>query len=879
MRARFYQNPWTQYNYLLKSSERIPLDVRSGTYATINSDLEHELLMPIDSLRGPFCRFAYISHQAEGTGLLIFHQNHAVGDGRCCEIVLSQLLKLYDGQDVPYFCNTKSLYQMCKVRQDRLTKFHYIEAQMPRHGPNSITETFVDPKHPSFEARFEGICLEIVRLDAADTRRLLEACRRRRTTVTAAMGAAVSYAVMAELLDRQRTTEFVTVGMTMNERGRSLGPEFDEECGNLVGDMHIHCEPRSDFWETASEVSRLYTQVLQADCTYEATVAQIDLMQHREPLLLLQRASQGHLAALSGGLEHVNMASFGVLKRYGRYGSFEVLENFANSHALFLGCKVNLCTSGASGRLTACVMVTRNVVPHARELACKLRDHIDATLGGIIAEEGSAGNLRALQWCGEVALGMDLAVQERRAQLALAPRGGDGVVFQGETGGNYGLATHLKLVCNIIFTIIAGGGLSGFPIYQPLLKAAGVFSHVCAPGQRTCKAQDAALSDMYQLATFLTFGVSVLSGYLYDILGARESAVAGALLACASMLVIGCTITLDAQEFPNTQVLLLHFSFIMGDVGDLLSSFSLLGWMWHYPRCQTFIIGLQNGAFQGSSMFGILFVWMVGAGFRLYQGFFLIALTNLISACGFYFCTPSKREYFEEAGKVLNRHAGGMDQAVFVGFTHLKLQIRSIWGVMKLFALENLAFWMSWPFVCAFLFQWLGSFAEKFRDWFGAGGARALVGFFAGAYSPIGIVLNPVAGLLMDVIGFRVYLAGCSCVMLSSLLLEPLRSIPAQKACIVAIACGMGTFQNAQQRWCVLFGPPDLFGTWMGLSLGWMGVGAILVEALLGSGGGTFTVSLSIIWQLACLALLVARGMPRQPPRNMYDSPDFLRGK
>ena len=97
MRAKLYMNPWTKYNYLLESEEPIPLVMQTGIYESINTDLERILLRKIDSFRGPFCHVTYVTHP-DGTGLLVFGNNHSVGDGRCCETVLAQLLLLYDGR-------------------------------------------------------------------------------------------------------------------------------------------------------------------------------------------------------------------------------------------------------------------------------------------------------------------------------------------------------------------------------------------------------------------------------------------------------------------------------------------------------------------------------------------------------------------------------------------------------------------------------------------------------------------------------------------------------------------------------------------------------------------------------------------------------------
>ncbi len=84
----------------------------------------------------------------------MFGNSHGVGDGRSCDIALSQLLTLYDGGKVGYHSNTTSITQLKQkvaaaagepeVTRDKLKLWRHIENQFPTLQPNSITQTFVD---------------------------------------------------------------------------------------------------------------------------------------------------------------------------------------------------------------------------------------------------------------------------------------------------------------------------------------------------------------------------------------------------------------------------------------------------------------------------------------------------------------------------------------------------------------------------------------------------------------------------------------------------------------------------------------------------------------------------------------------------------------
>merc|ERR1712113_710073 len=98
-------------------------------------------------------------------------------------------------------------------------------------------------------------------------------------------------------------------------------------------------------------------------------------------------------------------------------------------------------------------------------------------------------------------------------------------------------------------------------------------------------------------------------------------------------------------------------------------------------------------------------------------------------------------------------------------------------GVIMLFPLENLLFWLIWIPAAAVLFSWQATFSQKFDRWFDSDQAQELVMFFTAVYSPVGILVNPMAGLLMDIISFPSYLVGSILIMLCELVSEPIRSV------------------------------------------------------------------------------------------------------
>ena len=89
-----------------------------------------------------------------------------------------------------------------------------------------------------------------------------------------------------------------------------------------------------------------------------------------------------------------------------------------------------------------------------------------------------------------------------------------------------------------MFSTIAAGPLTAFPIYSAQLQAAGVLSSLCPDGEATCDAQAQALGTVYQMSQAIFYCLFLPAGYVFDKMGPRNSAVCGAVFASFWLVVL-----------------------------------------------------------------------------------------------------------------------------------------------------------------------------------------------------------------------------------------------------------------------------------------------------------------------------------------------------
>jgi hypothetical protein len=527
-------------------------------------------------------------------------------------------------------------------------------------------------------------------------------------------------------------------------------------------------------------------------------------------------------------------------------------------------------------------MVSKNVVPQSRSLALEIAEGVGRLIQGILA--GGEPERQALDECRAAAAGMRKVMEVRLAEVEETRRNGGksrtGEVFKGDTNGNYTWGTHLKLFLNVIGTTLATGVLMGFPLYQQDLKEAGVFNYGCGV-EHTCKAQDEPLGKLYQYSLYTTMVLFMVLGMWFDFLGAQVSALIGSFLSCFSCLGIGLAISLDSKSVPVTQTVLMYTSFILADSGGFIASMCMYAWLWHYPRAQTFIIGLCQGTQQLSSLLGVCVHALVEIGFSCSTSFKIMSLSGLAAA--FVLCptVPTPKEFYEEAGRVLNMRPASL-YPPSPSWWSIKLQFKILWGALRVFPLHSFLVFSAQACGYVGTMLWLTTWGVTYRQWFDEEGLAFLTGVYESVPVIGGILLNPLTGVLMDGIGlpnFTLALIVASAGMTSTVLMQ---SISGQTAFMCFWALYIGTMTNVLGRWPLYFMPPSVFGIALGSFTAFAAVVGILYNLVSWQLHieGELPIFAWLMGSCLCFSvvsfLLLKKGLPKRPPKSKYDSEAHL---
>jgi hypothetical protein len=244
--------------------------------------------------------------------------------------------------------------------------------------------------------------------------------------------------------------------------------------------------------------------------------------------------------------------------------------------------------------------------------------------------------------------------------------------------------------------------------------------------------------------------------------------------------------------------------------------------------------------------------------------------------------TPTKAEVLQEMGKVLDREASGLDSSSLVGYWMLRYIMKSFRGVVALYPTHNLYFILLNGFMVTCIFGFFGTMASVYDEWFTDDVAAQLNVFFGACMALIGITCNPIVGMLMDRIGFlRTYMV-CVCVFVFVTITTPIRSVQAQQLCIVGLSLLLATYQTVAMKYCILFAPPEMFGSMLGGFITALGV-IVMVCSSLNSAlvpleyepikNAAFA-GLATLCGLRLLSkFLQAHGIPHVPPKDQYDFP------
>lgn len=840
LRARLIRDASGQH-YVVEDNTPLPIHEKTGAdLATMNLDLEAALLTHMDEHPSVFVTYIWYGDAVQ-RALLLVGMRHGPGDGRAVEIALAQLLLLYEGRPLPegtgssHMNYTEIISFDGSLSKEQVQKWRSIEAEFPPKIRHAQHDTFVQPRDPEFRAVFEGFCLELMRLDASETKALAKASRAAGTTVTGAIVAAAHLAVLKELQARCLEADRIKVGLLMNERS-FVDKRYSQEMGNFASALHWFSEVQPDFWHTAREARRFMDRVIQEKVTFPGFIIQNEFLSV-EMLQMLSGASAELAAGMGEQGDHVSVSSLGVLTSFGKYDSFEVLENIQAALAGFMtGINLSVCTSGASGTMAMSVQVTKNIVPRARELAKAVCKHIKEALSNPPPVEPGVDT--ALSPVGsdfrEACEIMEPLIAKNKLRLAEAQRTAHGAsAMMGDVSGAYTWKTHFLVPVVTFFAILSSGPLQAFPLYVRQLMDAGVFSWACEDGARSCSEQGESLQDLYTSTFSAQMRFFILVGLAYDMYGARVASFLGSLTAAICFVGLALAASLDSQAWPLTQSTVMYFCFLFADLGGNLASYSVLGWMWHYPLLQTFFIGLSNAATQASGSLGFVFNSLAEEGVNIVESFLVLAGLSLLSGLVFLLSCPTKLQTLTQAGRVLNTHPSSLDVYSIVGWKAIKHSVKEVCGVYNLYPRQNTCMLLYIGFFMAGELTCISGLEARYRALFQPAEADSLLAAYATLMAVLGIVVNPAAGLLFDYFGFLNVFAFSSFLafLVPFTLMVPI--VWVQLLSLFLLVTWFSLFLNVVSRYSVTFAPPDFFGTFTGFLTSLAGIIAYFVDAVL----------------------------------------------
>eukprot|EP00928_Gymnodinium_smaydae_P056007 TRINITY_DN39455_c0_g1_i1.p1 TRINITY_DN39455_c0_g1~~TRINITY_DN39455_c0_g1_i1.p1 ORF type:complete len:536 (+),score=36.86 TRINITY_DN39455_c0_g1_i1:82-1689(+) len=528
-------------------------------------------------------------------------------------------------------------------------------------------------------------------------------------------------------------------------------------------------------------------------------------------------------------------------------------------------------------------MVAKNVVPESRQAACTLRDHLARIIQGIIAPSGSTDNAETMRWCAQSASRMREAVKTRLAKIQALKdsghKGRAGEAFLGDMSGAYDCSTHLQVFLNVIGASLASGVLAGYPVYQKDLQEAGVFNIWCTGEEASCDAQAIALANLYSNALYVTFLLSFVCGMWFDFYGARTSSIGGSFVCFISLLIIAVGVGLDSKQNYVAEYVLLYTGCILADFGSFVASMSLLGWLWHYPRSQTFLIGLANATSQVAAILGVLVQYLVQQGLSLSATFAIMSLSGAVAIVIMYFCVPTHGETLAQAAKVLNMSRATLTPAS-PSLRGIKLQLKSLYSCLCVFPDYHIPFYVSCIFAMVGYMNWTSSFGIKYDVWFDVSTAKYLNNYYAVVLSLAALFYNPLSGALLDKIGISQFFALPTISAIGMALTESVRAVSSQVAFMWFFSLYVGTGSNIAGKWPTYFVSPTLMGitfaSIQGLSAVFGIVYNLLKYLLVVKVSPDLEITAFLSVAGICFAfltiLMLTKGLPKKPPRNRYDS-------
>lgn len=384
----------------------------------------------------------------------------------------------------------------------------------------------------------------------------------------------------------------------------------------------------------------------------------------------------------------------------------------------------------------------------------------------------------------------------------------------------------------------ASGPFAAWPTLEPLLIAEGVWA---GPNQ------SANLASVYSIATGLAMISSLISGILYDAIGPRAL---GALSAFAVVFCLfGMAVAIKIPSLNN----LLWIAYPAANVFGYANSWDVSAWFWLLPEDQNTVAAFIGAIQCLSDSFCLVAVFLHDSyGLQLPFYFILIGFLSMIAGGLALVYIPSHQEMKRIAQAVAIYQAAPKTPDSSYGATsdyqiHVPLPDSNDPDEQSVFSKSWAAvkdtcnlYRKVHPGISCLFFVWsmtqymfvmypMFEMYPLYVDLVGTMKAISLVNIFGGLYACIGAACLMVFGRIVDKLGMVLCVALLNLPTVVNAILYTVPKFNVQVAAQVLLTFLANVWYVFQPRFCLAYGPPELFGTMYGLLACLLGVGQIVL--------------------------------------------------
>eukprot|EP01129_Flabellula_baltica_P006053 TRINITY_DN2233_c0_g4_i3.p1 TRINITY_DN2233_c0_g4~~TRINITY_DN2233_c0_g4_i3.p1 ORF type:complete len:372 (-),score=24.38 TRINITY_DN2233_c0_g4_i3:191-1306(-) len=304
----------------------------------------------------------------------------------------------------------------------------------------------------------------------------------------------------------------------------------------------------------------------------------------------------------------------------------------------------------------------------------------------------------------------------------------------------------------------------------------------------------------------IAFGLGFFNGLFFDRFGARVAAVFGAILGAVGALLVYISLLREDLNW------IVFIGMAISDACGNLSSLAILGFLYHYPSHQAFVITLGTVSYLLSGFLGQVMIWVETYTFITNgKSFLAVGCACLVSACIHFFSVPSKKEYYDVCELALGYRSEPQAAQNCSGLIQPVLDsLKKVGKIMYMYKVASLSYFLNFLTMSTLVFQQIGQLTYLTTHYVSPE-AGVLIGQYYIFISMGATVAQVLGSLFYDKFGSKVYLNVCTAFFLASMLVFFI--LPGQITSLVLVLVSLNMLLVWGNKWAALFAPPDLIGT------------------------------------------------------------------